>query len=289
MTAPARRIAAACLLTALLGACTGSAQEQAPEDRQAPLPGQPLAVVLQIGEVGGYVPATYALARLPAVTAYSDGRVVTRAPGPARFPEPALPALQVHRVDPEGLQELVGLAVEAGVTEAGDLGSPSVTDLPDTLFELRAGSDSATRQVYALGIGEGPGADGRYGLTPGQVADRERLSQLVDQLLDLPRTLGSGEVDGPEPYAVRSLAAVATEFVEPVAAEPTAQPWPGPPLDAEGVGCVLVPDEQVGPVLDAAAPATDRTPWTTADGRRWTVLLRPLLPHESGCEDLPRG
>ncbi|RBY87209.1 hypothetical protein DQ244_17980 [Blastococcus sp. TBT05-19] len=283
MRRPATAIGA---LLVLLGACTGPGQEQAPEDRQAPLPGEPPAVVLQIGEVGGYVPATYALARLPAVTVYSDGRVVTRAPGPARFPEPALPALQVHRVDPGGLQELVGLAVQAGVTETGDLGSPSVTDLPDTRFELRAGLDSATRQVYALGIGSGPDADGRYGLTPGQVADRERLSRLVEQLLDLPGTLGPDGVEGPEPYAVRSVAAVAAELVEP---GPTARPWPGPPLDVAGVGCVLVPEDQVGPVLDAAASATDHTPWTTADGRRWTVLLRPLLPHESGCEDLSRG
>ncbi|WP_104525007.1 hypothetical protein [Blastococcus atacamensis] len=287
-----RRGAATGALVLLLGACTGSEAGRAPEGSPAPRPEGPAAVVLKVEEVGGYVPAAYAVARLPTVTVYSDGRVLTRAPGPAQFPEPAITALQVHRVDREGLRELVELAVEAGVTESGDLGAPSVTDLPDTRFELHAGAHDATRQVYALGIGSGPDRDGRYGLTPEQADARERLSRLIEQVQDLPTGLEAGEVSGPEPYAADAVAAVASEYVEPVDDQPRDQAWPGPPLGAGDPGvaeCVLVTGDQVSTVLAAAASATDRTPWTTADGRRWSVLLRPLLPHESGCDDLPRG
>ena len=39
-------------------------------------------------------------------------------------------------------------------------------------------------------------------------------------------------------------------------------------------------------MLDAAAAANAATPWVTPDGTRWSVLLRPLLPDESGCADL---
>jgi hypothetical protein len=39
-------------------------------------------------------------------------------------------------------------------------------------------------------------------------------------------------------------------------------------------------------VLDAAARATASTPWVTADGTRWSVTFRPLLPDETGCADL---
>jgi hypothetical protein len=40
-------------------------------------------------------------------------------------------------------------------------------------------------------------------------------------------------------------------------------------------------------VLDAAKSATAVTPWTADDGTRWSVTLRPLLPHERSCADLP--
>jgi hypothetical protein len=40
-------------------------------------------------------------------------------------------------------------------------------------------------------------------------------------------------------------------------------------------------------VLAAARSATQLTPWTSTDGRKWSVTFRPLLPGESGCADLP--
>ena len=38
-------------------------------------------------------------------------------------------------------------------------------------------------------------------------------------------------------------------------------------------------------VLGAAAKATATTPWVSA-GNSWSLLLRPLLPDETGCADL---
>jgi hypothetical protein len=40
-------------------------------------------------------------------------------------------------------------------------------------------------------------------------------------------------------------------------------------------------------VLAAARTASDITPWRDEQGRRWAVELRPLLPHERSCADLP--
>jgi NAD(P)-dependent dehydrogenase (short-subunit alcohol dehydrogenase family) len=44
--------------------------------------------------------------------------------------------------------------------------------------------------------------------------------------------------------------------------------------------------DQARAVLDAAGAASAVTPWTTPDGGRWSIALRPLLPDESGCADL---
>jgi hypothetical protein len=52
------------------------------------------------------------------------------------------------------------------------------------------------------------------------------------------------------------------------------------------LGCVVATGDQARAVLAAAGTADATTPWVTPDGR-WSVLLRPLLPDETSCADLP--
>jgi hypothetical protein len=52
------------------------------------------------------------------------------------------------------------------------------------------------------------------------------------------------------------------------------------------VSCVSATGDQARALLDAAGSANSATPWVTADGTRWSVTFRPLLPDESGCADL---
>jgi hypothetical protein len=49
---------------------------------------------------------------------------------------------------------------------------------------------------------------------------------------------------------------------------------------------VTATGDQARALLDAARAGNAATPWTTADGTRWSVLFRPLLPDETGCADL---
>ena len=44
--------------------------------------------------------------------------------------------------------------------------------------------------------------------------------------------------------------------------------------------------DQAQAVLAAAGSANAATPWVTADGGRWSIAFRPLLPDESSCADL---
>ena len=56
------------------------------------------------------------------------------------------------------------------------------------------------------------------------------------------------------------------------------QPLPG----QAGIRCGTVTGKDLGRVLAAAGQANELTPWT-ADGERWELVFRPLLPDESGC------
>jgi hypothetical protein len=134
---------------------------------------------------------------------------------------------------------------------------------------------------------EGRGSDGwDSGLTPEQEAARAKLQALLDEL-----TAPPGE--SAEAYVPVALAAVVTPWVEPSdVPAPAEQEWPGPPLPGEpldvalDVTCVTARNEAASAVLAQAASATSATPWVSGDGTRWSLLFRPLLPHEAGCADL---
>ena len=230
--------------------------------------------------------------RLPSVTLYADGRLITDGPVIAIWPAPALPNLQEHRLGDGAVRDLVDRAVAAGVTETGDLGTPPVADVTSTRFTVRTGGETVTREVYALGMGGGPRGELDPGITEEQAAARARLSELAEALRDPVAALGADRVSGPEPYRPEAVAAVVTPYVEvdPPQAE---QPWPGPALPGEPLGpgttCVTAEGEQAQAVLAAAAEGNAATPLVGEDGSRWSVVLRPLLPHESGCADLTDG
>jgi hypothetical protein len=283
------------VLALLLGltACAERAGGAAPPTAATPsptaaLPKDPGALVLQVGYTGGFVTPDMLAGRLPMVSVYADGRVITDGPVAAIYPGPALPNLQVQQIDPAEVQVLADHALAAGVADTADLGMPPVADAPSTRFTLVTGSGTYVREVYALAETSGmPGS----GLTAEQEGARARLQQLLDGLTDLGVQQAGDRA--PEQYAAETIAAVAMPWTDPADGlghlEVT---WPGPALPGEAMGgpvdvsCVTATGDQARAVLDAAGKATSMTPWVSADGARWSLLFRPLLPHESGCADL---
>lgn len=272
-------------LLLLLTACggQGGSAQPAPDDPGAPSPG---AVAIRVEHRGGFVPVTLISSRLPMVSVYGDGWVITEGPVPAIYPGPALPNLQRRQVPVADVRRFVQKALDAGVGSGADLGRPSVTDVPDTVFTVTTGEGVKELAVYALEItDDGPNAV----LTPEQRAAREKLATFLAELQEL---AAGGESD---PYPVTSLAAIAIPYPEQNAPSelprPPAVAWPGPALPGEQigpgarVGCVTATGDQAQTVLAAAAKASSATPWTSG-GKTWSVQLRPLLPDESGCEDL---
>jgi hypothetical protein len=246
-------------------------------------PAATAGLVLRVESTGGLAGPSATTGRLPLVSVYADGRVISEGPMIEIYPAPALPNLQQHRIDPAAVQDLVNRALAAGVADTSDLGSPPVADATSTRFTVVTASHTYVREAYALS--ETPAeADG---LTEEQRSARKKLSDLVDTLTG---TTADGDTT---PYAPTAVAALATPWIDPQ--DGLAQPemaWPGPALPGEPLGglpertCATASGDQAQTLLTAAASANANTPWVAGDGSRWTVAFRPLLPDESSCANL---
>ena len=260
---------------------------------QSPGPGPrtygPDEVVLRVEHVDGFVPVEYLVTRLPIISVYGDGRVITEGPVIAIYPSPALPNVLVRTISMAGVDALVTRALAHGVGRETDLGQPPVADAPSTRFSVLTDAGPQVTSVNALGIG-----DEDYGLTPAQRAARRELRDLLDDLNDLPKTLGPEASSEQTPYEPEAIAAISRSWSDPRSPGTPIQPekpWPGPALPGEpvgqlqGLGCVTVTGADVVTVREAATSANVLTPWSSV-GHRWFVAFRPLLPEESTCAHL---
>ncbi len=274
---------------AVLAAVSACAPPAPGGDGSPPATYGPNEVVVRVEYLGGFVPVQSLVTRLPLLTVYGDGRVISEGPQVAIYPGPALPNVLVQKISSISVDSLVTRALSHGVGRGIDLGQPLVADAPSTKFTVLTKDGPKLTEVYALGIGD----DGS-GLTAEQKSARRALRELLDDLSDLPRTLGVDAVGEQRPYEPTAVAAISREWTDPGSPDIPAPPeraWPGPALPGNavdnhpGLGCVTVTGAEVAPVLAAASSANVLTPWMS-DGRRWHVDFRPLLPEETSCADL---
>ncbi|MEV4536092.1 hypothetical protein AB0J82_19940 [Asanoa sp. NPDC049518] len=284
---------AAVPLLALVTACGAQpAADAAPPARPAAASLGADEVALRVTYTGGFVTPQSIPGRVPAVSIYGDGRVITEGPVAAIYPGPALPNLQQARISEADVDALVERAVAAGVGSGADLGQPGVADASTTRFVVNTENGIKQTDAYALGMADAGGM-----LNASQTAARKKLADLLAALQDLPATLGTGAVREEGGYQAKAIAAIATPYVkpeQPLELEPPAPvDWPGPALPGDKVnpnlevGCVTATGDQAQAVLTAAAKANAATPWASG-GEQWSLLLRPVLPDESGCADLAK-
>jgi hypothetical protein len=271
------RATTAAALLALAAACAQNSGGTAPEAADQP---DPSDVALRVEYTGGFLTPAMIAGRMPIVTVYGDGRVVSQGPQIAIYPGPALPNVEVRQIDAATVTQLIDKAVAAGVGKTADFGQPGVADAPTTRFTALTAAGHVTTEVYAL-----VEAGESTGLTEQQTAARTKFRDLYTELTGLPDKSGTAK-----PYEPTALAAYATPWVAPDAAlgnQPEVA-WPGSELPGASLGqqlnlgCVTVTGDGVQKVLAAAAKANSATPWTSA-GKRWNVIFRPLLPDESDC------
>jgi hypothetical protein len=244
-------------------------------------------LVLRTESFGGFVSPDLVAGRLPQVSVYGDGRVVSEGPLVAMYPAPALPRVLVQTISPELVHELVREGEAAGVRSGADFGHPGVADAPSTRVTVVTayGPESVTAEALRESRPDDPQ------LTSAQRAARAKLAAFVDKLAGLPDAQGMPK---PVPYDPQILAALARPWVAPAAIDLKAdadQAWPGPALPGTWlnptakIGCVLVGGALKDRVTALAERAVTVTPWTSG-GAQWSITFRPLLPDESGCADL---
>jgi hypothetical protein len=244
------------------------------------------ALVLRIERFGGFVAPDQQIGRLPVVSVYADGRVISEGPRIAIFPGPALPNVVVQQFSPDAVKSLTDKAAAAGVRAGADLGQPNVADAPTTRITLVTAG--GTRTVDVIALDEAQAGDPR--LSAAQRDGRATLAAYVKQVSDM----SALTTPASKPYVPASIAAFASPYTAQPNGLPTQPPavaWSGAALPGEpfgvrpGMGCVIADGSQAQQVLAAAKKANAITPWTSG-GKQWTIVFRPLLPDESACADL---
>jgi hypothetical protein len=184
------------------------------------------------------------------------------------------------QLDQGQVEELLTFALgNGGLGAARDnYGNDMVADASNSIFTINAGGLKKTVSVYALGF-ENPGA-------PDELA-RKGFQTLAERLRDFDRG-GSVSTDV---YAPLSYRAVLIEREGDPMLRPIAWPWPELdltdfPSNVNGAGAtqfphrVLTADEaaalKLGEILGGAQGVTVTGP----DSKLYSLVLRPLLPHE---------
>jgi hypothetical protein len=265
---------------------TTSPTTTTPPGTQVPL-GNDEGVLLQLSYEGGFAPAEFIVNRVPAITLFTDGTLLSEGPTPAIFPGPALPNIQESVVDEKtmtDIQEMIDIIGFSDFTELRNNDAANfVADANDTVVRYFDGNGEHVFSVYALGIGALPNDPGRQ--VPDEILN---LGLLVDLLNNASFTGAS------EPYQPTALQLVMLENAAP--ADPqfaNSRPWPFGDLtigDFVGNGflsCATIDGAAAANAVAALAGANSVTTYEL-DGTEHHVLARPLIPGETPCAMLDR-
>jgi len=243
-------------------------------------------VVMRVSLSAGFVPVQVTLTRVPSFSLYGDGTVIVTGPIVLIYPGPALPNLQAARISEDTVQVVLREAQKVGLFANDiDYGQPNITDLANTVIEIRAGGTTYHTSIYALGMEEGAS-----GLTPEQQQARAAVDDFVAKLSDL--SAFTREQITWSPYEFQALEVHATPFDPEAWANAEIQPdllrWPledpevlGKPTDEpEGFRSFVVRGEDLAKLRPLLSEATQITVWQWND-KQYNLYFRPLLPDES--------
>jgi hypothetical protein len=240
-------------------------------------PGTPSTeIVLQMDVCCGFTPLTYSLLSMPVFTLYADGTAIFRPSEGGTFDAP--PALLKAQLSPEQMDALLDYAAgPGGLAQAKDrYDEMFVTDMPTTTFTIATDELQKVVSVYALGMDQmEPNAD-----TP----VLQQLAALGATLSQFDAQAAADNVVSLETYQPDRY--LLTLFPDMSLDGPVAPDWPFTDVevptatDENGwVRQVLTP-EQVAQVTDVPSGGIGDLMFTTADGDRMQVVIRPMLPHE---------
>jgi hypothetical protein len=279
----------ALVTVACADAPTGARSEPSPSGIVHPT--GPDQVVLRVSLEGGFVAPETTFAQMPSFSLMGDGTIIEPGAQEAIYPGQALPPLLARTISEDGIQAILGAAIDAGLDHdetIGDLGSVGVSDMPTTVFTLSANGESHRVEAYALGM---PGDDRPEGMSQTTWAARQALSSFGERLGRLPAWLPEGSTGPETPYDAPGAALLVGAYRGDPGLSQNPVAWPlGTGLagfgsaDPSGLDarCGTVTGSDWATLVPAARDANTLTPWTS-DGRRYGIAFRPLLPDQHDC------
>jgi len=243
-------------------------------------------VLVQISYEGGFVPMEFIVNRVPSLTLFTDGTVITEGVVPAIFPGPAMPVMQQTSLDDSVVAEVLELIEIVGLPDITELRNREaanfVADASETVVRYFDANGEHLFGVYALGIGGPPGDNGTS--VPDEVLT---LGLLVDRLNTADST---GPSEPYEPVALQlALLDPEQSFVDPQFANTL--PWPFGSLTIDDfagndfVGCATLDGADATAAVAALVEANSVTTYEL-DGEEHRIMVRPLLPGERPCSML---
>jgi hypothetical protein len=264
--------------------------------------------VLAITWAGGMLHESMTVTQVPPLVITGDGRVIMQGMQTLEFPGPALPALIERRLTEEGLQQVLR-ALEQTNLFTGDLElrgmNGMVADANDTIFTVRAAGLESVVTVYAISM-LFPDMQPPPGMGGDELEAYQVLSALHDRLMTLDTWLPADAwaTDTWVPYEPEAFRL----YVRDVTGQPIeggelpgqVREWPTEDDPAafgeeiasfgDGTRCGVVDGELGATWLADLSEANQNTLWTDGGDRRFSIGVRPLLPHEERlCPEVDAG
>lgn len=282
------------LMVALLGAACGKADVRSPGSGGDSTPRGANELILRMSTEGGFVPMDFNLRQVPEFTLVGDGRVFTLGAQIEIWPPPALPPLLVRPIESDAVAKIIAEAKAAGLDGPDkEYRYDLVADAGTTVFTF-VDDDGKTHTIraYALGF-EADGGDAPPGQTAEEREARAKLAKLRDKLQDLSSWLPRESLGEDTIYDYDALRVFAGPYRSPQdgEGEQTPKSWPLESKLAEfgetfgdEYRCGVLKGADVERALPEFRSSNTRTPWVS-DGKQYELILRPLLPDETGCPE----
>jgi hypothetical protein len=282
--------AVAAILSVVLASCASTGTPASESVTTASRNVTPLsaddAMVIEVSAGGGLAPAVVRVSdTLPRIWISGDGRYLRQTSDGSG--SPALAAMEERRLSDAAVTGLLEDARAAGLFEDDPgYGRPLIADAMVTRIVTVSGGTRHEVLVSALGYPN-------PGLTDIQMAARAQLSKFLDALKHPEGIAGAGP---PAPFVPAAIAVFVLGTASPSTPSPPAT-WPlgdlgtaGHPTDwpTPAARCLVVAGGDTASVVSATAGRDRSTPWRSGDGL-WNIALRPLLPDERSCADVPGG
>ncbi|MFM8927896.1 MAG: hypothetical protein ACKOFA_06890 [Rhodoluna sp.] len=231
-------------------------------------------------ESGGYTTYEWAFQRTPSVVVYSDGLTISEVPYRTKiYPGPMVSAF-LQKIERGAVSRVLSGATKVNLSDPNfDWGRTWITDVTDTvvLTQQSPRSPRVSLSIYALAYSDNT-------IDPDKKAARKAANDFIDRVenfsSDLYWTKSRPVIWKPTRWVYMAQAAQKDDFS-------VIRPWFGTKPLISGFKCQEM-NQFENSRFNSLLPRLNQSSRFTSGGKTWRIVVRPLFPHESGCQDIIR-